>query len=217
MKDTFCIGDVHGCYFTLMALIEKLPDDAELIFMGDLCDKGNHSEKVISYIIENGHSAIRGNHDHKMMKNIKKAFHKNKKNLWTTNMWGGEKTLESYTTSSHLIEEHIEFIKGLPYFIKIDNYFLTHGFGLPYYKKRKKKKFQKFLMRNRVDKPFDDWEDFSNYKVINVFGHCDYDEVRCGHNYFGIDTGAVYGRKLTAFKLGTHETFEEEIHKKDIL
>ena len=34
------IGDVHGCFDTLIALIAKLPTDAKIIFVGDLIDRG---------------------------------------------------------------------------------------------------------------------------------------------------------------------------------
>lgn len=36
----YIIGDVHGCYDTLIALIKKLPEKAEIIFLGDLIDRG---------------------------------------------------------------------------------------------------------------------------------------------------------------------------------
>ena len=34
MKDklTIIIGDVHGCFFTLQALLKQLPQNAEIIF-----------------------------------------------------------------------------------------------------------------------------------------------------------------------------------------
>ena len=38
----YIIGDVHGCYDTLMALIAKLPEDAEIVFVGDLIDRGKN-------------------------------------------------------------------------------------------------------------------------------------------------------------------------------
>ena len=59
-------------------------------------------------------------------------------------------------------------------------------------------------------------EDFSNSNVINVFGHCDFKEVLFHDKFIGIDTGAVYGGKLTAIELGSHKLVQEDIHKKDI-
>ena len=35
-KNTYIIGDVHGCFYTLQNLINKLPKYADIIFVGDL-------------------------------------------------------------------------------------------------------------------------------------------------------------------------------------
>ena len=43
----YIIGDVHGCYNTLMELIAKLPKDAKLCFVGDLIDRGPNSKDVV--------------------------------------------------------------------------------------------------------------------------------------------------------------------------
>ncbi|MGB0176320.1 MAG: metallophosphoesterase family protein, partial [Owenweeksia sp.] len=45
------IGDVHGCYHTLKALVDKYwdPDEQILIQLGDLINKGPHSGKCIRY------------------------------------------------------------------------------------------------------------------------------------------------------------------------
>jgi serine/threonine protein phosphatase 1 len=36
----YVIGDVHGYYQTLMKLVEKLPENTTLVFVGDLIDMG---------------------------------------------------------------------------------------------------------------------------------------------------------------------------------
>lgn len=50
MKKTYIIGDIHGEYDTLIKLIEKLPFNAEIIFVGDLIDRGAKSREVIELI-----------------------------------------------------------------------------------------------------------------------------------------------------------------------
>lgn len=37
---TYVIGDIHGHFDTLEALINKIPKNSEIIFVGDLIDKG---------------------------------------------------------------------------------------------------------------------------------------------------------------------------------
>jgi serine/threonine protein phosphatase 1 len=63
MSKHYIIGDVHGEYKTLLALVSKLPKDAKLVFVGDLVDRGKESKEVIAYIRANGHQTVLGNHE----------------------------------------------------------------------------------------------------------------------------------------------------------
>ncbi|MBT8349167.1 MAG: hypothetical protein HKP62_06965, partial [Sulfurovum sp.] len=54
-----------------------------------------------------------------------------------------------------------------------------------------------------------------NEKVINIFGHCVFDEVVSGENFYGIDIGCSYGKKLTALQLGTMQCFQEPMDERD--
>ena len=54
-KRTYVIGDVHGEYKTLLALIAKLPKNAQLIFVGDLIDRGEYSADIIHFVRKNNH------------------------------------------------------------------------------------------------------------------------------------------------------------------
>lgn len=51
----YIIGDVHGCYKSLLALIEQFPNkqNSKIVFVGDLVDRGNDSYNVVKFIIEN--------------------------------------------------------------------------------------------------------------------------------------------------------------------
>jgi serine/threonine protein phosphatase 1 len=77
------------------------------------------------------------------------------------------------------------------------------------------------LLKNRItDEPDwgDDWEDnWEEYDVINIFGHTDYDEVNIEKKYYGINTGCVYNRKLSAIALESMEIFEAMTDMRDIL
>lgn len=57
------IGDVHGCYKTLCALLDKLPDD-KITFAGDLMDRGPGSKQVVDLVMEKGYQCVLGNHEH---------------------------------------------------------------------------------------------------------------------------------------------------------
>ena len=48
------IGDIHGEYFKLASLLDKLDikDNDEFVFLGDYIDRGLYSRKVINKLIE---------------------------------------------------------------------------------------------------------------------------------------------------------------------
>ena len=55
MEKIFAIGDIHGCYDQLLALIEKIPIDFAhdtLVFIGDYIDRGPHSVEVVDYLVQ---------------------------------------------------------------------------------------------------------------------------------------------------------------------
>ena len=47
MHKTYVIGDVHGMYDMLMMLLNELPNDANIVFVGDLIDQGDQSAQVV--------------------------------------------------------------------------------------------------------------------------------------------------------------------------
>ena len=64
------IGDVHGCYDTLMQypdFKESLKDDVEYIFLGDLIDRGDQNAEVLEFIAsikdKPNVCLLEGNHD----------------------------------------------------------------------------------------------------------------------------------------------------------
>lgn len=220
LTNIYVIGDVHGCYHTLIKLVEKLPEDAELIFVGDLCDRGLYTKEVLEFIISKGCKAIRGNHDYYMMAHIEEC-QAGEKVRWNTKKYmGGVETLQSYEKDSTLLQKHLGWLNTLPHYILLGNYFITHGFCLPYFKRRDDEEKTHAMMVNRVSDEKEwqwDWEeDWREYEIINIFGHDHADEIQKAKNYYGIDTGCVYGGKLTALQLGTMKVFEQELDGKDI-
>ncbi len=208
IENTYVIGDVHGCIYTLKALISKLPADANIVFVGDLVDKGNFPKEVIKFVINSGYKSILGNHEAYMLKYIEDALLHNKVSDWSTEKhFGGYKTIENYKDDIPTLKRHLEWIKTLPRYIEIDKFFITHAFALPYYKRRDSVEAHIGLMSNRpnsIDKWGWNWEDgYENYEVINIYGHEIVDSIDISKNHVGIDTGAHKGRRLSAICLGS--------------
>jgi hypothetical protein len=68
MQKHYIIGDIHAAYKTLLALVDKLPKDARLVFVGDLLSRGSQGKEVIAFVRENAFCCIRGNHEEYFLK-----------------------------------------------------------------------------------------------------------------------------------------------------
>ena len=79
---SYVIGDVQGCFDELMLLLEKINFNSkndELIFAGDLINRGPKSLEVLEFCLKNKKSieVVLGNHDIYLLYLI----HQNKKNF----------------------------------------------------------------------------------------------------------------------------------------
>ena len=140
MSQTYIIGDVHGEYETLLALVSKLPKDAKIIFVGDLIDRGASSAQVIKFVRENNYACILGNHEDLMLtygvsfaKTYPDSTNPGFLHSWYNN--GGDATLFSYKILKYdrkagmaCVEnedgmkqflDDIEWLKTLPLYIKL--------------------------------------------------------------------------------------------------
>ena len=219
IEQYWIIGDVHGCIFTLEKLLKQLPNDAKPIFIGDLVDRGNYSKEVMEFVIENKHIAIFGNHEYLMFNYARDAIIRDKHAMWSLdNAYGGKKTIESYKNDKNTLLRHINYIPTMPKYLEIEGYFLTHGFGLPYYQRKDDPNYQMRLYTNRLENDSLDWErGWYEYETINIFGHTPYEEVYFGSNFIGIDTGCVMGRKLSALQLKSHEVISVSADWRDLV
>lgn len=64
------IGDIHGCMNELQALLAKVEynrDQDHIVALGDMINKGPKSREVVDFLMEHGASAVRGNHDDRIL------------------------------------------------------------------------------------------------------------------------------------------------------
>ena len=95
MKNIYIIGDVHGCYKTLLALINKLPNkfDSKICFVGDLIDRGSNSKEIIKLIRDNNYDCVLGNHESYMIDSLEKIIEDN--------------SLQKTLTLEHRFQKHL--------------------------------------------------------------------------------------------------------------
>ena len=111
----YIIPDIHGCYNTLVALIEQLniTNEDELYFLGDYIDRGPKSREVIDYIIE-----LKKNYQVYCLK----GNHEDMYEECTSNCKYGMKD-----ESDNLLPKYKLFFDELYYYIELDNTILVHA------------------------------------------------------------------------------------------
>ncbi len=200
----YIIGDVHGCYKTLVALIDKLPNkqNSKICFVGDLIDRGNDSKSVVKFVRENAYDCILGNHEFFMIESLPKILEDNSKistEKWTSQKAGGIATLNSYNTKEEILAD-LDYFKSLPLYIEYKNFKTVDGRYLVVSHSSVESKWQ---FRN-YPKESAEYEDFINtilfsrYKkldnkeIFNVYGHTPTSEVIINDFKAQIDLGCCY-------------------------
>jgi len=207
MPNLIIYGDVHGCYKSLKSLRKEInpqKNDIE-VCVGDVITKGKNSIKVLDYLIKKNIQSVRGNHEDKLLRYLKYAKTK-KKNPVVLND-------DEQDIISQLTKEHIEYLQNMPYFIKSKKITILHGgllnnFDLDSLFQRE---MQLMLRLRYLDKNCH----YISYKQENarsvfwadlydgnqgfiVYGHRWTQEVQKSQYAIGIDTGCVYGNRLSA-------------------
>lgn len=146
-ENIWVIADIHGCYETLVQLVEyKIQPDREdfIYFLGDYIDRGKQGKDVIDYIInlqKDGYqvTALKGNHEDVFTK----CYHAKVEDKMSLEMqelyagwikYGGKATLDSFGKKNiaDVPYEYIQFLEELPYYVILDKFILVHA-GLNFY------------------------------------------------------------------------------------
>lgn len=144
MQKKWVIADIHGCFKTLLKLIDSQIQPAQndqFFFLGDYIDRGPKSKEVIDFLIDFSKqfqcTFLMGNHEEMFLKSYVETIEKkgilarfSKKN--TVEAWkihGGKETLESYAINnlSEIPKEHIHWFEKLPNYAQTENYLLVHA------------------------------------------------------------------------------------------
>lgn len=213
------VGDIHGCYFTLRALYQKVRQnypDIDFYSVGDLVDRGNYSAEVIEFIIDNRIKPVLGNHDVMFIKGIKQPWDKYAR-LWEYN--GKTKTLRSYQRMPHRLNDHVSFLESQPYYYNLEDSFISHA-GIS-------SVFRRDLIIDGEVR-FDLFEHFVQQHIYNdegiiwcrsrllplgklqIVGHCRKLSVlhQRENNAIYIDTSVYTGNKLTAVIIDNGEIID---------
>lgn len=210
-KRIFAIGDIHGCFDELRDLVEKLPldENSVLVFLGDYIDRGPNTRGVIDYILQLKSRVevvtLKGNHEAMLLDFLE---HPESAGAALFILNGGSSTLASYSKSEGHFEiprEHVKFFADcLPYY-QTEEFFFVHA-GLrnrPLAKIHLENEDTLFWIRDSFLNSTYDWG-----KVV-VHGHTPVSEVTIKTNRINLDTGCVFGGRLSAMELPQRQVFQE--------
>ncbi|MBW1775980.1 MAG: serine/threonine protein phosphatase [Deltaproteobacteria bacterium] len=199
----FAVGDIHGCADKLSALVDKIDLDPVrdlLVFIGDYVDRGPASYEVVDFLIDlktrvKNVVFIKGNHEDMLLKYL--SGH----DRFTYLMNGGQSTLDSYLKRKapgmrHPIpKSHLAFYDSLILYHETPEFLFVHaGIRKQIPLERQDTDDLLWIRSEFIKSDYD-------FKKRVVFGHTPFRQPLVMPNKIGIDTGAVYGNKLTCVKL----------------
>ncbi|HEV2706590.1 MAG TPA: metallophosphoesterase [Pyrinomonadaceae bacterium] len=202
MGRTIVVGDIHGCYDELMELCEKvgLNADDRVVAVGDLIVKGEKNREVLELFMSDPRfTSVIGNHDLALLRRWRGDEVKLKK---------AQKAARRELKDGQ--ERYAAYLASLPYVLDLGSHLVVHaglrpGVALDAQKEEDLTELRGLdgkHPRSRKGRPW--------YKVYEgpqtvLFGHWPAPEPRRGPYALGLDTGCVYGHRLTAYVLETSE------------
>ena len=222
-KRIIAIGDIHGELDKLNLLLDWVSptEDDQLVFLGDYIDRGRSSCGVIERLLSfrQGFPTtifLRGNHEQMLLDALEEEKGKThtdpseRKGLRLYNSTlemflgnGGKETLHSYGVISveDIPEDHIDFMASTTSWWVYENFTFVHAGLEPNVPLEEQYKFTLLWARNSPP---------GKNGKIHVVGHTPTPdgEPRLEAGLYSLDTGAVYGRSLTACDVLTKEVWQ---------
>jgi hypothetical protein len=216
---TIIVGDVHACRDETERLLDLArfgPGDA-LYFLGDLLSRGPDPEGMLALIRRTGAKSVRGNHDDALLR-------------WRAAQKSGDSD-PPIKGSQRRIAEHLddadwELLEGLPLFIDLPDHELriVHAGVIPGLPIEEQPVEALLSMRylGPNDEPIEKggtvlWASVYEGPPHVVFGHNAQPEPQIHPWATGIDTGAVYGGRLTAIVLEKGQRMPPPERRLDVL
>jgi len=206
-KRVFVIGDVHGCvdeFRRLLQVAEVDLKETDVVLVGDVVNKGPDSMGCVRLAQEIGAVSVRGNHEDAALRHARE-YHVD-----------GRSPPKKYCWVEHITPECAEWMQRLPYTISLprQNAIVVHAGLVPSLPLQRQERKTMVTARNLVESGDSEpavavsktergapigscWPGPS----LVVYGH---DAKRGLQRYphaVGLDTGCVYGKKLSGIYL----------------
>jgi serine/threonine protein phosphatase 1 len=220
----YAIGDIHGRLDLLEALLASIDDDdagrgparTELIFLGDLVDRGPDSAGVVERLMHLADTGkvryLMGNHEEVFLR----ALEGDLRALRFLVKIGGRETLLSYGISADeyrdldydelmpLLREkvppaHVSFLSAFESWIEVGDYLFVHAGLRPGVSLEEQKLSDLCWIRDDFLRHRD------SFGKMVVHGHSITEDIDIRSNRIGIDTGAFASGRLSAIGLEGEE------------
>ncbi|GAB5467387.1 MAG: metallophosphoesterase family protein [Rhodospirillales bacterium] len=222
----YVVGDLHGCLDRFVDLLSQIRDDLAdwtgsslLIFLGDYVDRGDDSAGLLD-LLRRGAAGLdlppacqvrclKGNHEDLFLRALRGE---DSDALWLAN--GGDATCRSYGVCVEALgrhgplqpglskalrravpASHRAFLEGLETRHQVGDYFFCHAGVRPGVPLAEQEEEDLLWIRGSF------LRSAADHGAIVVHGHSPVAEPDLLPNRIGIDTGAVYGGRLTALVL----------------
>jgi serine/threonine protein phosphatase 1 len=206
---TYVIGDIHGCLDEVERLLEFIQpgSDDTLCFLGDYIDRGPQPKGVVARLIRlDGEGPrcifLKGNHEDMLLSYMGYPGHYGEAFLFN----GGESTMADYriqglrgrAAAERLPPDHLAFLLALQSASQLGNFYCVHAGVRPTRPLDDQLEEDRYWIREEFilkEHPF---------PLTVLFGHTPQREVLMHLPYkIGLDTGLVYGNKLSCLELTT--------------
>ena len=226
------IGDVHGCFDELAALLERLgyrldtradaaggsgfsvthPQGRKAVFVGDLVDRGpgvvDVLKLVMSMTADGAALCVAGNHEAKLLRKLRG------RNVQVSH--GLAETLAQLERETPEFRQRvIEFLDGLisHYVLDDGELVVAHAGMKTEYQGRASARVRDFCLYGETSGETDefglpvraDWAAGYRGRATVVYGHTPVAEPAWLNRTINIDTGCVFGGKLTALRYPENE------------
>ena len=202
MGRTIVVGDIHGCYDELSELCAKvgLNEDDRLVAVGDLIVKGEKNREVLELFMSDPRlSSVIGNHDLALLRR-----------------WRGDevKLKKAQKAARRELKEGAEryaaYLASLPYVIDLGSHLVVHaglrpGVALDAQTEEDLTELRGVGGKRAGSRKGAAWYEVYEGPQTVLFGHWPSREPRRGPHALGLDTGCVYGHRLTAYVVETGE------------
>jgi serine/threonine protein phosphatase 1 len=211
---TFVVGDLHGCIDELEVLLETAQAGTgdTICFLGDYVDRGPSPRDVVERLVRlptEGPECIflKGNHEDMFLAFLGLPGRHGDAFSWN----GGDATLASYglrglpgpLVAERMPPAHLAFLSALRSHAYVGRFFCVHAGVRPTVPLDAQTEEDLFWIREEfigAPHPFP-------YTVL--YGHTPQRDVRVDLPYkIGLDTGLVYGNRLSALELSTRELWQ---------